>query len=390
MGSANAKKKSLAIASQQLQKIVKEDAFKKQFAGSRYENNLLGVRSSFSAVLNEFADLHVNQTAKRKYIGGMEGMEIVKNKIKRTKEKIDCFSPGDILKNLPGLEGVKIFVLGPPKLHNEVKKERGGKGESFDHNTDIDEDELLVDALDSLGSKEPSDTLDPFDAEYVLGISKDPSSYRVPGEEWRRIDYDWIFSSGQLALRMNSATNNLSLALAFEFKDSGRVMLFPGDAEFGSWKSWHDIKWGDQGEKAHGSTRALTTEDLLNRTVLYKVAHHLSHNGTAESVGLDMMTSPDLVAMATLDYDVISNGWKSTMPNQLIVKELLEKTKGRLIVMNEKNLLYDRERKITLSSMIKEFRANMAPTERAAFKNALDSSHKHFIEYKVSASGSDQ
>ena len=54
----------------------------------------------------------------------------------------------------------------------------------------------------------------------------------------------------------------------------------------------------------------------------------LSHNGTAKSVGLDMMTSSDLVAMATLDYSVISSTWKSIMPNRMIVKQLLEKTKA--------------------------------------------------------------
>ena len=83
------------------------------------------------------------------------------------------------------------------------------------------------------------------------------------------------------ALRMNGLTNNLSLALAFEFMDSKKVMLFPGDAEFGSWASWHRIKWDEKG--ADGKHY---TEDLLNRTVFYKVAHHLSHNGQPKDLGL--------------------------------------------------------------------------------------------------------
>ena len=126
---------------------------------------------------------------------------------------------------------------------------------------------------------------------------------------------------------MNSLTNNLSLVLAIQFEESGKVMLFPGDAELGSWESWHDIEWNDSlpGED-------VATEELLNNTVFYKVAHHVSHNGTAQSIGLEMMEHPDLIAMATLNYDVISNGWKTTMPNRAIVKELLERTKGRTIV----------------------------------------------------------
>ncbi len=106
-------------------------------------------------------------------------------------------------------------------------------------------------------------------------------------------------------------TNNLSLALAIGFEDSGRVMLFPGDAEYGSWASWHKINWTEP-SRTPGTH---LTEDLLNRTVFYKVAHHLSHNGTAQRLGLEMMRAPDLAAMATLDYSVISNGWTTTMPN---------------------------------------------------------------------------
>ena len=374
------KKRALALAAQQLQNLVADPKFKKQFSGSQFENDMLGMRANFSNVLSEFADLHVNSasetTTEKVYVGGMKGMQIVKHQIK--KDSIHFFSPGDIVSNLPGLEGVKVFVLGPPKLFkDEVDEEHDDDGGSFEHNNKVDEHEMLLSALVGHGSDLPEEAL--FDNKF---ISNDSQLYEESEQTWRRIDYDWIFSSGQFALRMNGLTNNLSLALAFEFEESGKVMLFPGDAEFGSWNSWHKIKWGEKGEKNRGTDDPLTTEHLLNRTVFYKVAHHLSHNGTAKSVGLDMMNHPDLVAMATLDYDVISSGWKSTMPNQLILKDLLEKTKGRTIVMNEKNLEYDRHRKIKLSDKLKEVQGKMTATEKSKFENAL-SKHKHFIEYVV-------
>jgi hypothetical protein len=374
------KKRALALAAKELKRVVGSNDFKKQFSGSRFEKNLIGMRAQFAAVLDEFADLHVNQAAgDRQYIGSMEGLRVVKDEIGTDRDQFGFLSPGDILRDQVGLEGVNIFVLGPPKLFEEVKKEHGDHEESYEHNREIDEDDLLIDAFNAMGSTAGDSLGHIFDSAYVTSRKEDRELYD-DGEAWRRIDYDWIFSSGQLALRMNSLTNNLSLALAFEFEDNGKVMLFPGDAEFGSWKSWHDINWGQLGETAFNSDKPLTTENLLNRTVFYKVAHHLSHNGTARSVGLDMMTSPELVAMATLDYDVISSGWKSTMPNQLIVKELLEKTHGRTIIMNENGLLYDRQNEIKLSDKIKEFRSNMSAAQRSAFQSAVKV-EPHFIEY---------
>ena len=47
--------------------------------------------------------------------------------------------------------------------------------------------------------------------------------------------------------------------------------------------------------------RQVTAEQLLNRTVLYKVGHHGSHNATLREKGLEMMTDADLVAMVPVD-----------------------------------------------------------------------------------------
>jgi hypothetical protein len=215
----------------------------------------------------------------------------------------------------------------------------------------------------------------PFDASYVASDADTIDLYFDKANTWRKIDYDWLFSAGSLALRMNSLTNNLSLVLAIEFMESGKVLLFPGDAEFGSWQSWHRIDWTS---KVDG----LTTESLLNRVVFYKVAHHLSHNGTARSKGLEMMTDPELVAMATLDYGVIAPGWKSTMPNVGIVKDLLQKTKGRLLVMNTDELLFDRRANLPLRDKITHYRKRMSKQERESFEHNLEETDL-YISYNL-------
>ena len=154
-------------------------------------------------------------------------------------------------------------------------------------------------------------------------------------------------------------------------------MLFPGDAEYGSWASWHKIKWDNTGTDGKHFT-----EDLLNRTVFYKVAHHLSHNGTAQRLGLEMMKSTDLVAMATLDYDAISDGWKSTMPNRAIIRELLAKTKGRVMIMKEEGLFFDFNEEVPLKDKISEARTRMTSKEKSDFEKNFEET-EFYLQYKL-------
>jgi hypothetical protein len=364
------KKRKLALAAERLEKSVKSREFRSEFASLRNGQGALGLRQHFSEVLSEFSDLHV-KTAGRKYVGDLAGMALVKKEI--GEGRTTYFSPGEVIENVDGLPGVRMFVLGPPLLHDAVKQEHGDDGESYDHNKDLENSDLFLKAVAAGDGELPAM---PFDSSFESGDRKQKSTYRKPADAWRRIDHDWLFSSGAFALRMNSLTNNLSLALAIEFIDSGKVLLFPGDAEFGSWKSWQKVKWGAKYPK-------LTAENLLNRVVFYKVAHHLSHNGTARSVGLDQMTSPDLVAMATLDYDVISSGWKTTMPNRMLLKDLLEKTKGRVMVMNSSNLFFDLKSEVPLDDKVRQYRRRMSTAERDLFKNAVVEDDL-FIEYTLS------
>ncbi len=72
-------------------------------------------------------------------------------------------------------------------------------------------------------------------------------AYTGPDEEgnsqsWRRIDGDWLGASREFAIKLDNATNNTSLVLAFEI-DGGRTLIFAADAQVGSWLSWADLDW---------------------------------------------------------------------------------------------------------------------------------------------------
>ncbi len=376
------KKFALARMAEKLKEVVASPDFEPQFAGSRGGKAMLGMRKNFSRELLRFSDLHVGGKLAA-YKGSLKGMAVVKDDI--AKDPVEFLKPGKLIEGLAGLDGVRIYVLGPPLDYLDVKKEHGKEGESYTHNKNLEDTDLFVHAarrfggplsLDGEDGEVPTKPAPAFHPSYAArGFPQTQQEYELQESAWRRIDHDWLFSSGQFALRMNSLTNNLSLVLAIEIVDSGKVLLFPGDAEFGSWKSWQSLSWTIDGKK-------VTTEDLLNRTVFYKVAHHLSHNGTAKSVGLDQMTHPDLVAMATLDYGVISKGWKSTMPNRQLLRQLLEQTKGRTLITSLDDLYYDLDDKVPLDEKIEEFRGKMSQAERADFDQRLTPKAK-YIEYKV-------
>lgn len=111
-------------------------------------------------------------------------------------------------------------------------------------------------------------------------------------------------------------------------------MLFAADAQVGNWLSWHDQPYPENDEKNHaavGEVGKVTAESLLNRTILYKVGHHASHNATLSAQGLEMMTHSDLVAMIPVVSAVsdTKKGWH--MPYVPLLKKLVEKTKGRVL-----------------------------------------------------------
>ena len=352
------KKKALAMASEKINTALNSNSFKNSVGEEFYAKSIDMGFKSFSLGLEEFSELHSNLGANKVYKGDLKGMKVIKDKI--ASNNIRYFTPGQI-ESLPSLPGVKFFILGPPRAIKAIKKEHGHKpGDTYDHNKVLRRSDSFAAAVTDESSLMGQS---PFDNQYIADSTKASEAYENDESKWRSVDIDWLMTgAGNLALRLNSGINNLSLVLAIEFEETGKVMLFPGDAEFGSWESWHKIEWSD----SYNSRRNLAA-DLLKRTVFYKVAHHLSHNGTAKDKGLRMMKSKDLVAMATLDFNVISNNWKSTMPNRGILKDLIHQAKGRLIIMNEKHLYYDFKGKVKLQDRINDVRNKMITKDKKKF-----------------------
>jgi hypothetical protein len=149
-------------------------------------------------------------------------------------------------------------------------------------------------------------------------------AYTDPANAWRQINAAYLNAARELALQLDSDTNNTSLVLVFELPD-GQVMLFPADAQVGNW-----LSWGEQ-TYPRDAPGAVDIANLLSRVTLYKVGHHASHNATLRERGLELMTDPRLSAMIPVDRDVAqSQDWAFPFPD--LEKRLAEKTGGRLVM----------------------------------------------------------
>lgn len=156
------------------------------------------------------------------------------------------------------------------------------------------------------------------DRRHVESLSND--------SDWRRIDSAWAGSFAEMAMKLDSATNNTSLAFAIEMGGKGGdVLLFAADAQVGNWLSWHNVKWTGAGE-------GTTASDLLARTVFYKVGHHGSHNATLRKHGLEMMTNKEkLTAMVPVDHEIATKKRWHEMPFDVLLAELNEAAQGRVL-----------------------------------------------------------
>ncbi|MEO5988814.1 MAG: MBL fold metallo-hydrolase [Candidatus Eisenbacteria bacterium] len=253
--------------------------------------------------------------------------------------EVEFLKPGEVREE-SWLPGFRVYVLGPPRSEQALQ-DTGEQGSA----------DLYSLAIGLRSAAEFSQVSEPY-ASYAMGdgghaarsrfdsqLPFDPRhrcelndsvardrllrSYEAKDVQWRRIDGDWLDSASDLALQLDSLTNNTSLALAIERVSDGKVLLFPADAQQGSWRSWH------------GASMEWKTSDLLERTVFYKVGHHGSHNATASAKGLELMKArQELVAFVPVDRAVAltrnpQGSWR--MPARALYRRLLEQCEGRVL-----------------------------------------------------------
>lgn len=254
-----------------------------------------------------------------------------------------CYPKSDPV-SLAGVPGVRLYVLGPPEDEGLLKRSAPTKAkEVYEFSADLAIDQNLSAAFERLES--PISTFDGKDCPFDLTFSRRPggkpgsgsarlqaliaATWDARGQDWRRIEDDWTSAAEALALNLDKHTNNTSLVLAFELVASGRVLLFAADAQLGNWLSWQQAQWRVRDSDAE---RQVTGPDLLRRTVFYKVGHHGSHNATLRALGLEQMTSDDLIAFVPVfKAQAEKNRWMA-MPFTPLVTRLREKTRGRVVL----------------------------------------------------------
>jgi beta-lactamase superfamily II metal-dependent hydrolase len=263
------------------------------------------------------------------YLAGRKGIEI------------SYCHPTDQPRALPGVPGLLVYVLGPPESESLIKRSDPtalGK-EVYEIAPGLALEDNLLAAFARFAQDAADVPKDGRDCPFDFYLQRQPAqssalqklvadTWDQPNEWYRKIENDWMNAAESLALALDKHTNNTSLVLAFEFTESGKVLLFAADAQVGNWLSWQDLTWEvRQGSEVH----TVTGPDLLSRTVLYKVGHHGSHNATLRDKGLEQMVSPELIALVPVNkQQAQTNRWME-MPFNNLIARLEQKTRGRVI-----------------------------------------------------------
>ncbi len=287
----------------------------------------------------------------------------------RAEKGVKYLRPHGSATKVPGADGVRVFPLGPPRddelLHSLMPEEgegygrddgarslgayftaavRGGDGGA--HSESPFARRYRVAWADALGRGRNGFWVDHYGDSAQKAATRtdrtkfDPLVAATDDAAWRRIDHDWLNTSEQLALDMNNDTNNGSLVLAFELSPGGKVLLFAADAQRGNWISWTNGTWRD------GTRKKITAQNLLARTVLYKVGHHGSHNATlkgtlkSDYANLDWMAQGDYAGEFTAMITAVRK-WAETQvgwdhPLKAIKDALLDKAAGRVFQTDTK------------------------------------------------------
>lgn len=161
------------------------------------------------------------------------------------------------------IPGVRVHVLGPSRDWKDIRALEPRAGEAY---------ELLRTRQRADGDAPP------FDDAFRVTVDEAPQALLREAElrRWEKpkhameglnalSDFD--------ALGFGAATSRLangtSLVLAFEFKE--QVLLFPGDAQMGTWRMV--FREGNEDAAA-----------LVSRATFLKVGHHGSHNATPKAL----------------------------------------------------------------------------------------------------------
>jgi hypothetical protein len=241
-------------------------------------------------------------------------------------KKDDSFVP-------PGIDA-RFYVLGPPHDEKWLRKINPSAKDKETYGLAMDGLAMFMDGAGTAMAEK--DNGRPFDQQYEIPFTYAQTApelkffrehyFQPEGaapDNWRRIDGDWLAGASDMALQLDSLTNNTSLVLAIELEPGGDVLLFAADAQVGNWLSWQELSWTVNGQ-------TVNARDLLDRAILYKVGHHGSHNATLKEQGLEEMTRLR-VAMIPVNHDMAQKkGW-GKMPLEELVTALKARAAGAVL-----------------------------------------------------------
>lgn len=187
------------------------------------------------------------------------------------------------------LPGVRVHVLGPSRDPDVIRDMDPPKGESYLR---------LRGAAAGSGGLAPS----PFASEFKLNKSVGSWTF-TPGDA-KAIQGAGSLSELAVAVALDKAVNGTSLMLILEV--AGTVLLFPGDAQWGTWMAvLEDPQW----------------RELLQRVSFYKIGHHASHNATPKTFVRDLMPNGCCAMASTLTRAIWPNIPKKQLLTGLLARE---------------------------------------------------------------------
>jgi hypothetical protein len=189
------------------------------------------------------------------------------------------------------LPGVVAYVLGPYKNETVIRDMDPPAGRTY------------LKRVSEGGAPVPS--FEPFGPEWAL----DAAGYKwgalvVPPSDVKQLQELSDAADLGVTVSLDKAVNGTSLVLVFEIGSA--VLLFPGDAQ---WGTWNAILEDDD------------ARELISRANFWKVGHHGSHNATPREFVDDVLQNNCCAMMST------KTGKWASIPRQPLVDKLETMTK---------------------------------------------------------------
>jgi hypothetical protein len=237
-------------------------------------------------------------------LSNLKGNERAKSELGRafgTGARVRYLGAGESFAKVRDATGLSAEILGPPR------------DASFFSRMDPPENQrFLTSPSDLTGVLRPFKALEirQEDADYQAIVKE--GQPRVPARELGSLHELAEAPAGRLALALDHVRNNTSLVILFRFR--GKTLLFPGDAQWGSWQSW---------------IGADSARQLLREIDFFKVAHHGSENATPVDV-VNLLRESGLAAMVPTQVKPFP-----TIPRLPLLRALQKRCEGHLAVRSD-------------------------------------------------------